>query len=1009
MPPTGDAAPSSDSAPAEGPRLDATLIGPPRLVWRRSEGDEAIELPSKPFALLCWLALEPRAVPKDVLTELFWGPGRRHNLRVALHALRKLPGSDAWLRTDGDGVEVTAASDLARFERVLEATDPERAVAIWREGAGERPADTALLAGVEAANAPAFVDALVDVRRRWAERYRAALAGAAQALERRGERAAALDHLGAALAIDPLDEALVRRAMWLEDALGRRPAALARYERLRRELAADMEVRPAAATRELYAALLAADDGRAAPARAADPLAALRGSRRTPFVGRERELTTIEHAFGAGSWVTLHGPGGVGKSRLALEYASRLGGVPAPASPSAAPDVGVVAFERLVDPSAWPEAVAHALGVPLPGGGPALAQLEAALRGRAALLVLDGLEGARAAWPELAALADAALRLRVLATSRVRLALPVERVVAVAPLAIVLDDGALGAPLANDAGRLLLAAARRDDASYDPGPRERRALARIGRAVEGMPLGLELAAGWLRLYGAERLADRIEADPLALEDPDAPAEAFDRGRDPAAAIARSWALLPEAGRRTLGTLAVLRGGFDAAAALAVSGDDDPRALLALVDASLLLRVGDGRFDLHAGVRRWIASKSDPARRVAAGERHADYFLRSLLPGAAESAPGSSDGERLERERLEREHDNVMSAWRWACEAADTALIGAALDPVALYLRATERNDEGRNAMARAVAALEGGTDDAVPLTARARVQRAWFASITGRNDEAVTALEAALPALGDRPQLEAEARRNLGAALSNLGRFEAAARQLETAAAMFEAVGDRLNLARTSNYLGIDALRRGDPAAAHEHYRACLVHARDAGSELGIATALANLGEVALHQGTLTEAERLLSEALERFEAQRYRNGEASTTFDLGLLDWRRGAREAGRARLDAALAMYRSLGRVREEAEVLAELARIGGDEGRRHAEAALALARRIGHPTTEAVALARLAALERDAGRHERHRAALAEARRVAGPRAAPRLMAALRDAEEAAEAPEGAASTG
>ena len=1002
MPPTGDAAPSSDAEPAAGPRLDATLIGAPRLVWRDSSGDEAIELPGKPFALLCWLALEPRAVPKDTLTELFWGPGRRHNLRVALHALRKLPGADAWLRAENDAVEVVAASDLARFERALEATDPERAVAIWREGGGERPADAALLAEIEAANAPAFADALGDARRRCAERYRVALASTARALEARGERAAALDHLGAALAIDPLDEALARRAMWLEDALGLRAAALERYERLRRELAAELELQPAAATRELYAALLAADEGRGAPARAADPLAALRGLRRTPFVSREDELATIEHAFGAGRWVTLLGPGGVGKSRLALEYASRLGGVPAPVWPNAAPDVGVVAFERLADPSAWPEAVAHALGVPLPGGGPAAAQLEAALRGRAALLVLDGLEGARAVWPSLGALADTSPRLRVLATSRVRLALPVERVVAVSPLAVERDDGAGGDPLANDAGRLLLAAARRDDASYEPGPRERRALARIGRAVEGIPLGLELAAGWLRLYGAERLADRIEADPLALEDPDAPGG----GRDSAAPIARSWALLPEAARRTLGALPVLRGGFDATAALAVSGDDDPRALLALADASLLLRVGDGRFDLHDGVRRWVASKSDPARRVAAAERHARFFLRSLLPGVTSVAPGSDDGGRLERERLEREHDNVMSAWRWACDAADTALIGAALDPVALYLRATERNDEGWNAMARAVTALEGGTDDAMPITTRARVRSAWFASITGRNDEAVTALEAALPALGDSPKLEAEARRNLGAALSNLGRFEAAARQLETAATMFEAMDDRLNLARTCNYLGIDALRRGDPDAAHEHYRTCLSHARDAGSDLGIAAALANLGEVALHQGNLNEAERLLGEAHERFAARGYRNGEAATTFDLGLLDWRRDAHEAGRARLDAALAMFRSLGRVREEAEVLAELARIGGDEGRRHAEAALALARRIGHPTTEALALARLAALERDAGRRERHRAMLAEARGVAGPRAAPRLMAALRDAVEASDTPEGAA---
>lgn len=610
MPVPDDATAPHDPELADRPHLEVTLIGTPRLVWRGNGRDEELELPSKLAALLCWLAMHEGPITKDALAELFWGPGKRHNLRVALHALRRLPGADAWLRTDGGTLAVAPVSDLAGFERALQAKAPERAVAIWRANAGERTADSALLAGVEAANAPAFGDALEEARRRWAERYRMALAGASRACEARDEYAAALAWLDDALAIDPLDEALARRAMWLENALGRRPAALARYERLRRELAAELEVQPAAATRELYEALVAADEGRAAPARDVDPLAALRGFRRTPFVARERELATIDEVFEAGRWVTLLGPGGVGKSRLALEYLSLLGGRPWPASPSgAAPDVGVVAFERLADPAAWPEAAAHALGIPLPGGGPASAQLEAALRGRAALLVLDGLEGARAVWQALADLAEAAPRLRVLATSRVRSGLANERVVPVAPLALEVDDGALGDPLANDAGRLLLAAARRDDAGYDPGARERRALARIGRAVEGMPLGLELAAGWLRLYGAERLADRIEADPLALEDPDGSGAE----RDPAAAIARSWSLLPEAGRRTLGALTVFRGGFDVAAALAVSGDDDPRALLALVDASLLLRVDDGRFDLHSGVRHWAAARSGAER------------------------------------------------------------------------------------------------------------------------------------------------------------------------------------------------------------------------------------------------------------------------------------------------------------------------------------------------------------------------------------------------------------
>lgn len=987
MTPRGD---RGGAPPGDGPRpgrLDARLIGPPLLRWRGPDGDVPIDARGKPFALLCWLAQAPGAVPKDELAELFWGPAKRHNLRVALHALRKQPGATAWLRSEGDTVAVDADTDLDAFERAVRDGEPERAVATWREGAGTLDADAALLAGVVAPNAPAFPDAVAEARRRASERYRRALVAAAERHRAAGDLEAARAHLDEALAIDPLDEDGVRRAMRLDAALGRRAAAVARYERLRRELAAELDVAPAPATRELHDALRSAASG-TPPAPPADPLGPLRSLRRTRFVARAGELDRIEAAFEEGRWLTLLGPGGVGKSRLALEYAERHRAADAVGGPAdAAPPTAIVAFEGLDDPSTWAEAAAHALGVPLPGGGPADAQLEAALRDREALLVLDGLEVARAAWPTLGALSERTPGLRILATSRLRLGLPGERVLAVPPLALGVD-GADDDPLASEAGRLLLAAARRDDVAFEPGPRERRALARICAAVDGMPLSLELAAGWLRLFGAERLATRLEDDPLALDDP----AASETTRGLRAAIARSWSLLSGEERGTLAGLAVFRGGFDTEAGLDVAGDARPRTLLALVDASLLQRVGDGRFDLHAGVRAWVLERAEAERLAAARARHARRFLGELLGSAADPATG----EAVHHDRLDRDHDNLMAAWRWACEAGDAELLDGALDALALYLRSAERNDEGRAAMARAVDALGSRGVGRAGLAARARVRLAWFASITGRDEEAVAALDAAVPDLTDDPRRQAEARRNLGAALSNLGRFAEAGRQLRVAAELFARLEDPLNLARTSNYLGIDAARRGDAEEATRHYRACLAHARAAGSEPGVAAALANLGEVALHDGRTEAAAEMLRDALDRFVQRGYRNGEAAVRSDLGLLACILGDAEAGRRELTAALALYRRLGRVREEAETLAELARVGGDEGWAYAEEALTLARRIGHPTTEAVALARLAELHGREGRATQQRRTLDEARRVAGPRAAPRLVAALAAAE-------------
>ncbi|MEO6362787.1 MAG: BTAD domain-containing putative transcriptional regulator [Caldimonas sp.] len=304
--------------------LELRVLGVPMLC----RGQDTIALPiRKSMALLLLVASHREGLPRSRVAGLLWpdldeSSGRR-NLRRELARLRECGAGDA-VRVDGD--RLAAGDGLARdvdvFDRSAGEGRAEDALALWRGP----PAD-----GFSLGDSQAFDDWLEGERGRWRESRRSALLAAAAASEARGEPARALGHVEALLADDPLQEQHYRQAMRLLAACGRRETALARYEHCRELLRSELGLAPMAET-EALAAMLRSERGpvastpAAAPAAPPDP-----GGRptslpeRLPFVGRGAEVAALEAAWSAGRAIVIEGAGGVGKSRLATDFAAAHG------------------------------------------------------------------------------------------------------------------------------------------------------------------------------------------------------------------------------------------------------------------------------------------------------------------------------------------------------------------------------------------------------------------------------------------------------------------------------------------------------------------------------------------------------------------------------------------------------------------------------------------------------------------------------------------------------------
>jgi predicted ATPase/DNA-binding SARP family transcriptional activator len=713
-------------------------------------GRPLVELASaKAAALLFYLAVTGTGHSRSALAGLLWSdlpePTARANLRLVLTKLRRvLP----------ERLEVTRqAVALASGQPVwVDAVEVGRVATSERDG-GELLAAVRLcrgdfLEGFEVPGAPLFDEWLA--RRRAAVRadMLALMDRALQLARDREDAATGTEVARRMLELEPLHEEAHRALMWFLATGGQRSAALAQYETCRYLLREELGIEPSAATAALRDEIAGAGGftelGVQAPAAAGrrDQATAARLPAPdlplplTTLVGREQELARLRELLDdpACRLVTLVGPGGIGKTRLAVEVAAtrrgrhRDGAVfvsfvgTSPARPDEAADLVVADLAR-------------ALGVSLAVPRDPLELLADHLAGRELLLVLDNLEQLRDAAGVVAELLRRAPGVQVLVTSRRQLGLGVEWLVEVPGLPYP-PPGAGADAAAYEAVQLFEERARLLRPGFQAAAGAEGA-GRVCRLVAGVPLAIELAARWVRSASPAAIADRLAGglDLLETTSPDVER----RHRSLRSVIDWSWQLLTDEERRALRRLSVLRGGFDLEAAAAVTGAGLP-LLAGLVDQSLVAVGEDGRYDMHELLRQYAAERlaTDPAEESETRRRHAEHYA-ALLPAPAEALVGGGPS-------LDAEVENLRAATDWLIRDADPVALDAHLLRVWAQYR---RRGWFREAQAVLGTALE--RPEITPLQ-RARWHR-MLGEAHQQLGEANTArhhLERALEVLGSR-------------------------------------------------------------------------------------------------------------------------------------------------------------------------------------------------------------------------------------------------------------------
>ena len=852
------------------------LFGPPRV--ERAGQPVEINL-RKALALLVYVAVTRQPHSRDALATLFW-PDKsqqtaRANLRRSLYDLGQLLG-DRLFELAGEKVARPADAplwlDIEQFQRCLVDNLPPDAPAQQLDSARLLRLEEAVdlytadfMAGFTLPDCPEFDDWQYFQREELRRTFASLLENLVWQYETEEKWEGAIRHARRWLALDPLEEPVHRRLMQLYAQARQTGAALRQYQECVRILAEELDAPPAEETIALYQAIRARrfpppdkaggqqGDTMGAPADGLTqppshpvtgaPQPAL-PTQATPFVGRQQELAELLRRLDDPDCrlLTIVGPGGIGKTRLALAAAQSILEIDTPAVGNLEPNIhnprfpdGVffVSLQPVNSPSGMVAAIAETLGFRFYGGAPPQQQLLDYLHEKQALLVLDNFEHLLAGAELLIEILGGAPKVKILVTSREALKLAEEWFHPLAgmrlPPASLVHAAGAEADLSERVGRittfgavqLFVQTARRTVVSFQP-ELHYEEIVRICRLVDGMPLGIVLAASWLKVLSCAQIAHEIErgVDILVARHQNVP----ERHRNMRVVLEQSWQLLDAEAQQTLQRLAVFRGGFLQEAAFAVAGAT-VLTLAELVDKAWVYLTPAGRYQMHELLRQFAAERlaEQPAHALAAGDRHMAHYLHQV---AILEAALIGPEQHVALDEIGADIDNIQAAWTRAADRCEFALIDRARHSLYLFFFLRSRYTEGKELFLYALRQLDQ------------------------------------LPA-GDAGTTATEVRQRLQARLSAFcvyqGDLMAADRYFDAVLSQSDDLGE---LAFVHRHLGLAARWRGNRPAAEKSLLQSLDFARQSGDRNQMVEALLGLADTASSFGNFRAGEQFNREAL---------------------------------------------------------------------------------------------------------------------------------------------------
>jgi predicted ATPase/DNA-binding SARP family transcriptional activator len=899
--------------------------------------------------LLAYLAQEQRPHSREILATLLWDNRSQKqalsNLRTLIASLRKQ--AEAFVTIDR---KILAINEAVQVDTAVFSQQLLTAQTIWPSPAAVEQIEQALslyigdfLEGVQAGDSLELENWIQFSR----EQLRQQAIDARQQLIsfylQQSRYTDGIRHATIVLEMDPWHEETHRQMMQLLARNGQRQAALTQYETCVALLDEELGIPPEPETTQLYERIQTA---------VITPSSSLPAIS-TSFVGRENELDLcLTHLRNpACRLLTLIGLGGMGKTRLALQTASAM-------QMDFLNGVYFVPLAAVESPDAVLTAVAEAIEAPFAAAN-VQTHLQNYLRGKEMLLILDNFEQLLPAAPVLATLLQHAPALKLLVTSRIRLDIRAEWLLELSGLSypngdVTNNNTYAAVQLFDQRARVIAPEFKLSDDNLP-------SIKRICQIVQGMPLGIELTAAWIRALSPAQIAQQIEEnlDLLATTARDVP----ERQRSVTAVFDSVWSLLSEDEQRVFAQLSVFHGDFDLTAFLKITGAS-PWAVAALVEKSLLQKEDDAhnsaRYRLVELLRLYSSDKLAPHAEdeKAVRQRHSEYYLTFLQEQQAQLT-GRQQHRAMQAIGWERE--NIRAAWMWAVSQTNMNQIVRSAEGIQQFYQRRGPYLEGIQIIQAALDKLEGQAEEPYAPDQKTAIATLYLAQSrlwheAGQFNTARAAIDSAKAILANVSARDIMANLHLEQGRNDWRQsaHETAVQHTESALTLSREIGLREVETRALSTLGAIAVQQADYQQAEARYKEALVIARQLGDRFNEAKLINNLGVCYTETGDFVQAQQFHQRSLEIKLEIGDRRGERAAISNLGILALGREEFPQAQAYFEQCRQIEKSLGDRRSESMSLMNLARVQAylgnyEQAKVYLAQALAMAQEVASPMAE------------------------------------------------------------